>query len=114
MAQFAWESERDGAALVETNETDLKTNVEPETVALDADDFAALEERIVRVMSLVQRERQARKGAEDRVGELEMQLKQQAPQAERLNDEIKLLRSERDEVRQRIEYLLKQLDALEL
>lgn len=81
---------------------------------LTVDDFAALEERVVRAVSLVRRERQARTEAEIRVKELEAQVLEQLPLVEQLQSEVDSLRKEREQVRQRVERLLNQLDALEL
>ena len=47
---------------------------ETAAVALSADDFSALEERIVRAVELVKRERQARAAAEERAAKAEAQL----------------------------------------
>jgi hypothetical protein len=82
--------------------------------ALTVDDFAALEERVLRAVSLVRRERQARAAAEERVAALEAELLQAAPVAEKLYLEVNALRVEREQVRQRVERLLSQLDSLEL
>lgn len=94
---------------------------EPAALAVSADDFAALEERIRRAVELVKRERQARAEAEARSAELEArvthaeaQLQAQSPVVEQLQNELNGLRAERDHVRQRVERLLKQLDTLEL
>ena len=87
---------------------------EPEILALSVDEFVALEERILRAVGLVKRERQARSEAEERAAEAETQLREQAPMMDRLQLEVKTLRLERDQVRQRVERLLSQLDALEL
>jgi FtsZ-binding cell division protein ZapB len=81
---------------------------------LSVDDFSALEERILRAVNLVKRERLARAAAEERAAQAETQLHEQAPLAERLQKEVNVLRAERDQVRQRVERLLAQLDALEL
>ena len=90
---------------------------EPMTV-LTIDDFAALEERVLRAVSLVRREREARTAAEERAtaaeAKLEAQLQAQNPTIERLEQEVESLRAEREQVRQRVERLLGQLDALEL
>jgi hypothetical protein len=110
---------------------------EPVTV-LTADDFAALEDRILRAVSLVKREREARISAEGQVAALESQKQiletqsrqletqcqaleaqlrehqAQSPVLERLEREVDSLRVEREQVRQRVERLLGQLDALEL
>jgi len=82
--------------------------------ALSMDDFSALEERILRVVNLVKWERQARSTAEERASAAEAQLREQAPLTEGLQREVSALRGERDQVRQRVERLLAQLDALEL
>ncbi|MGA8044203.1 MAG: hypothetical protein WCA37_15505 [Terracidiphilus sp.] len=87
---------------------------EPATLALSADDFSALEERIVRAVELVKRERQARADAEERAAKAEAELAAQVPMADQLKQEVRALRAERDLVRRRVEHLLSQLDALEL
>ena len=101
---------------------------EPGTLALSADDFSGLEERILRAVNLVKRERLARVAAEERAEQAEKQvaeaeqratqaeakLQEQQPVAEQLKSEINALRAERDQVRQRVERLLSQLDTLEL
>ena len=81
---------------------------------MSVDDFSALEERILRAVNLVKRERQARAAAEERAAKAEAQLREQAPLMEHLQKELNALRAERDHVRQRVERLLAQLDALEL
>jgi FtsZ-binding cell division protein ZapB len=88
---------------------------EPETMTvLTVDDFAALEERILRAVSLVRSERQARVAAEERTAALEVEVQAQIPAIDRLQQEVDSLRAERDQVRQRIERLLSQLDAMDM
>jgi hypothetical protein len=87
-------------------------------------DFAALEERVIRAVSLVRRERQARMEAEHRAEVLQgrilaveaelPQLQEQSGRLEQLQQEVETLRTEREQVRQRVERLLGQLDSLEL
>jgi len=108
MAQTFWEPE------VAEQQTPAETQAEPAALALSITDFAALEERIVRAVELVKSERQARAAAEERAAKAEAQLGEQSPLVEQMNQEIRSLRAERDQVRQRVERLLKQLDALEL
>ena len=92
----------------------------PVALSVSVDDFAALEERILRAVNLVKQERQARTvaeasaQAEARAVQAEAALQDQAPLMERLQAEIKSLKAERDHVRERVERLLKQLDTLEL
>jgi len=97
-------------------------------LAMSADDFTALEERVLRAIDLVRKERQARgaaeeraKQAEDRIAQIEeraaqagSQLSEKSQHVERLERDVQELRAERDQVRQRVEKLLKQLDSLEL
>ena len=89
---------------------------EPPSV-LTADDFGALEERVLRAVELVRHERQARQAAEQRTAILESQLlvlQADTAVVDQLQQEVDSLRAEREQVRQRVERLLGQLDALEL
>jgi chromosome segregation ATPase len=83
-------------------------------LTLSASDFSALEERILRAVEVVRRERHARAAAEERAARAEEQLREQAPLMEQLEKDLNALRAERDHVRERVERLLGQLDALEL
>ena len=127
MSETLWESD---AAVETVGQTESQSasidqshlsHEEPAALAVSADDFAALEERIRRAVELVKRERQARAGAEARSAELEARVTQaeaqvqaQSPVVEQMQNELNGLRAERDQVRQRVERLLKQLDTLEL
>jgi hypothetical protein len=86
----------------------------PGILTLSATDFSALEERILRAVDVVRRERHARAAAEERAARAEEQLNEKSPQLEQLERELSALRAERDHVRERVERLLGQLDALEL
>ena len=68
----------------------------------------------MRAVELVKRERQARAAAEERAVKAEAQIAEQSPIVDQLKAEIRSLRAERDQVRQRVERLLSQLDSLEL
>jgi len=95
-------------------EPSSESSEDSSAVALSVDEFSALEERILRAVNLVKQERQSRADAEERAVKAELQLREQAPLAESLQKEVSDLRGERDNVRQRVERLLSQLDALEL
>jgi hypothetical protein len=84
------------------------------TLTLSANDFSALEQRILRAVEVVRKERQARAAAEERADRAEAQLREQSPQLEQLERDLNALRAERDHIRERVERLLGQLDALEL
>ncbi|HUN86597.1 MAG TPA: hypothetical protein VMU48_19615 [Terracidiphilus sp.] len=88
--------------------------LETPSLVFSADDFAALEERILRAIELVKRERQARITAEDRASQAEARASEHDSVVDQLTQEVRSLRTERDHVRQRVERLLAQLDALEL
>ncbi len=120
MTQTFWESEvaeqeqpeMKQAAKAAVSQTAPDADEAP--LALSADDFSALEERIVRAVELVKRERQARSEAEERAAKAEAALESQTPLVNQLQQQLRTLRAERDRVRQRVERLLSQLDALEL
>jgi D-aminopeptidase len=120
MSETSWESNTAVETVNEAaSEGGPQTHEEQSALAVSADDFAALEERIRRAVELVKRERQARAGAEARSAELEVratqaeaQVQAQSPMVEQLQNELHALRA--DQVRQRVERLLKQLDTLEL
>jgi chromosome segregation ATPase len=84
------------------------------TLTLSANDFSALEQRILRAVEVVRKERQARAAADERADRAEAQLREQTPQLEQLERDLNALRAEREHVRERVERLLGQLDALEL
>jgi chromosome segregation ATPase len=107
MSQSFWEHE--GA-------TEVEREVETEQAALtvSADDFAALEERIVRAVNLVKQERQARAAAESQAAQAEAHLRDQASLVEQLKKDLSELKAEREQVRRRVDKLLAQFDALEL
>jgi uncharacterized coiled-coil DUF342 family protein len=91
-----------------------ESHAESSALTLSVDEFSALEERIQRTVNLVKQERQARAAAEERANAAEEQIGKHAPLVDRLQAEIQTLRTERGDVRQRVEKLLAQLDALEL
>jgi chromosome segregation ATPase len=114
------ESFEETAVAVEANSEGAQHEA-AETLAVSMDDFSALEERVLRAVDLVKRERGERGAAEaraaqaeERAAQAEAALHEQAPILQGLHAEIKVLRSERDHVRQRVERLLGQLDGLEL
>jgi hypothetical protein len=77
-----------------------------------ADDFAALEQRILRAVDLLKAERSARTAAEDQVAELQQKLDAQTANSQDVAAEIEAYKGERELVRTRIERLLRQLDEL--
>ena len=118
MSQTFWESEAAEEAQpeeqLEPEQRSQEPVAEPGTLAVSGDEFSGLEERILRAVELVKRERLARAGAEERAAQAEAQVREQAPLVEQLQKELNALRAEREDVRERVERLLAQLDALEL
>jgi len=112
MAEIYWRSETVDEK--QGDEMARELGAEASALRLSVDEFSALEERVQRTVNLVKQERQARAAAEDRAAQAEEKLREQTPLAERLQAEVSALRGERDHVRQRVERLLAQLDALEL
>jgi septal ring factor EnvC (AmiA/AmiB activator) len=82
---------------------------EPEVVV---DDFVALEERVLRAVELVKSERAARSEAEQRASRLQGELEAQTVQLEQAQEQVRTMEKDREQVRQRVEKLLKQLDEI--
>lgn len=114
MEQAFWEAEMEEQTQNEAQSEAQQLPAEPAALTVSVDDFSALEDRILRTVELVKQERQARAAAEQRAAHAETQLHEQAPRIEQMEKELHALKAERDHVRQRVEHLLAQLDALEL
>ncbi len=107
MPESLWEHE--GA-----REAQQEVESGPAALTVSADDFAALEERVLRAVNLVKQERQARAAAEAQAGQAETQLREQAMLVEQLKKDLSELKAEREQVKRRVDKLLAQFDALEL
>jgi chromosome segregation ATPase len=121
MSEFSWESEQQHQSPAHEPRHEPAQPSAAATVSLSAQDFAALEERILRAVELVRRERQLRSEAEARAAAAEARvehadsaLREQMAADDDLRKELSALRAERNEVRERVERLLSQLDSLEL
>ena len=77
-----------------------------------ADDFSALEERVMRMVELLRAERRERLKAEETAATLQQLLDEQGAQLERAQNDLDRQGREREQVRGRVERLLKQLDDL--
>jgi len=77
-----------------------------------AEDFPALEEKIYKAIELLKSAREAKAAAERDANRLREQLEQREEDLELLRSEVVSLRKEREEVRGRIEKMLKQIDQL--
>jgi phage shock protein A len=76
---------------------------------VSVDEFQALEQKVLRAVEIVKREREARAAAEAEVAALREQLSTQAASVE---GQVAALHQERDVVRQRVEKMLAQMDEL--
>jgi chromosome segregation ATPase len=79
---------------------------------MEVDDFSALEERVRRTVELVKHERSARNEAEKNAARLESLLNAQSSLLEQAKEQMKTLEREREQIRQRVERLLKQIDEI--
>ena len=77
-----------------------------------ADDFHALEEKIYRTIEMLKEAREAKAAAERTAVRLREQLDGRDDQTQALRAELVALRKEREEVRTRVEKMLKHIDAL--
>jgi hypothetical protein len=98
----------------ETQQTEIHDHDSYGKLAMSSSEFSALEDRIARIVTLIKTERQARAVAQKRAEESDAQLSEQLALVRSLQEEIRALNSERDQVRQRVERLLSQLEAIEV
>jgi chromosome segregation ATPase len=76
------------------------------------DDFSALEQRILRAVEVVKHERAARAEAEAALAVAQSEKGAQTTSLEQAQEQVHTLEREREQVRQRVERLLKQLDEI--
>jgi len=84
---------------------DLESNI-------SADDFHALEEKIYKTIELLKSAREAKAIAERDAARFREQLEEREQQIEVLKGQVVSLRREREEVRGRVEKILKQIDSI--
>lgn len=77
------------------------------------DTFSALEQRVVRAIELLNREREQRAATEKQLEDLREQMEAQHKHSAELRREIDELQNERNTVRTRVERLMASLDAIE-
>jgi chromosome segregation ATPase len=82
------------------------------TSAISIDEFQALEQKVLRAVEIVKREREARAAAEAEAASLREQLSAFESNARAIETELTTLNKERDAVRQRVEKMLEQIDEL--
>lgn len=82
------------------------------TSTISVDEFQALEQKVLRAIEIVKREREARAAAEAEVASLREQLDTQLNSTIAVEAELDTLNKERDAVRLRVEKMLHQMDEL--
>lgn len=82
------------------------------TSTISVDEFQALEQKVLRAVEIVKREREARAAAEAQVASLNEQLETQLSSQIAVEAQLNTLSKERDAVRQRVEKMLQQMDEL--
>src|ERR1700745_3311133 len=86
--------------------------VEEVPAEVPADDFQALGDKVYRTIEMYQASREARMAAEREVERLRARLKEAEEEANTLRRETVQLRKDREEVRSRVEKMLRQIDAV--
>jgi predicted nucleic acid-binding Zn-ribbon protein len=86
--------------------------VEEVPTEVPADDFQALEEKVYRTIELYKAAREARASAERDVLRLRQQLEEREEEIDTLRREAVQLRKDREEVRGRVEKMLRQIDTI--
>jgi phage shock protein A len=83
---------------------------------ISADEFQALEQKVLRAVEIVKREREARAAAEAEVttlrAQLATQLSSHSEELSALQTQLATFTQEREAVRQRVEKVLNQIDEL--
>ncbi len=82
------------------------------TSSVSADEFQALEQKVLRAVEVVRREREARAAAEAEAAALREQLDALTAASNSAQAQITTLNQERDAVRARVEKMLQQMDEL--
>ena len=77
-----------------------------------SDDLQKLEEKLYRALDLFKQHQQTRKRLERELVRTKQELFQQTQHTQKTQQELKLLRRQRDEVRTRVESLLKRVSHL--
>jgi chromosome segregation ATPase len=79
---------------------------------VSASEFQSLEEKIYRTIDLLKVAREAKTNAERDASRLRAQLEEREEENDQLRSQMVSLRKEREDVRTRVEKMLKQIDAL--
>lgn len=78
----------------------------------EADEFVSLEEKIYRTIELLKKARESKAAAETELARMKKQFDAREKEIENLKAEVVVLRREREEVKGRVEKILRQIDIL--
>jgi chromosome segregation ATPase len=82
------------------------------STTISADEFHALEEKVYRTIELLKTAREGKAAAERDAARLRQQLEDREEEVETIRTQMVGLRKEREDVRGRVEKMLKQIDLL--
>jgi hypothetical protein len=82
------------------------------TATVSVDEFQALEQKVLRAVEIIKQEREARAKAETEISNLREQLEFQTLVGQEAQAAVNALTKDRDNVRQRVEKMLHQMDEL--
>ena len=88
----------------------MDTNNSGATISID--EFQALEQKVLRAVEIVRREREARASAEAEASVLRQQLDELTSASNSAQSQITTLNQEREAVKARVEKMLQQMDEL--
>ncbi len=82
------------------------------TNTVSVDEFQALEQRVLRTVELIRKERELRSNAEQEISALKELLDHASNENSSLTAEVKAMKQEREQVKTRVDAMLKQMDEL--
>lgn len=88
------------------------TSLQEPELPMTVDDFSALEERVLRAVELVKTERAARAEAEQTAELFRKEAEEKSTELQQAREQLRTFEHERDQVRKRVEKLLKQVDEI--
>ena len=92
--------------------TDSAAENATESSTISVDEFQALEQKVLRAVEVVRREREARAAAEAEAASLREQVDELTQASTAAHQQITTLHQERESVRTRVEKMLQQMDEL--
>lgn len=88
------------------------TSLQEQELPMTADDFSALEQRVLRAVELVKAERAARAEAEQTAARFRQAAEEKSAELQQAREQLRAFERERDQVRHRVEKLLRQIDEI--